>query len=192
MLYIRNMRNILHSLAIVSAIAIFWTSPAQARQDDPRLTVLFTELSGTESYNRGKGIEQDIWGIWLESGSDTVDLLMVQGMNYMSRGALGKALTLFTSVIKIDPEYAEGWNKRATVLFLMGEYSASVEDIGRTLELEPRHFGALAGLGQIYDRLESNNSAMSAFEKAVTINPHMSMVKKRLKQLQKEINDKKI
>lgn len=192
MYYIKCMKYIVRYLAIITLITTFWAGPAAARQDDPRLNDLFTELSETENLQKGKVIEQSIWGIWLESGSDTVDFLMVQGMSYMGQGALGKALTIFTSIIKIDPEYSEGWNKRATVLFLMGEFSASVEDIGRTLELEPRHFGALAGLGQIYDRLDSSNGARSAFEKAVKINPHMATVKERLKQLQKEIDDKKI
>jgi tetratricopeptide (TPR) repeat protein len=182
--------SLFHWIIVVSCL--LWAGTAMARQDDPRLDELFISLSETEDYRKGKSIESDIWNIWLESGSDTIDFLMVQGMSYMGQGALGKALTLFTSVIKIDPDYSEAWNKRATVLFLMGEYNASVEDIGRTLELEPRHFGALAGLGQIFDRQKSESGALSAFEKAVTLNPHMLSVKERVKQLQKQIDDKNI
>lgn len=178
-------------LALIAA-TFLWTSSANARQDDPRLEELFSSLSETNDYDEGKVIEQSIWSIWLTSGSDTVDFLMVQGMNYMSQGALTKSLTLFTSVTKIDPEFSEAWNKRATVLYLMGEFDASVEDIGRTLELEPRHFGALSGLGQIYDRQDIDAGAVSAFRKAVAINPHMPGVKTRMEQLLKELDDKKI
>jgi tetratricopeptide (TPR) repeat protein len=179
-------------LLAVFSVFLLWSSPTAARQDDPRLEELFSELSETENYEKGKMIERSIWTIWLTSGSDTIDFLMVQGMNYMSQGALAKSLTLFTSIIKIDPEFSEAWNKRATVLYLMGEFEASVEDIGRTLELEPRHFGALSGLGQIYDRQEIDAGAISAFEKAVALNPHMPGVVERMKQLQKERDDKKI
>ncbi|MEH6527988.1 MAG: hypothetical protein V7723_18115 [Sneathiella sp.] len=181
------------NLTVVFIVSIFLlSSPANARQDDPRLDELFSALSETDNYNEGKVIERSIWTIWLTSGSDTIDFLMAQGMNYMNQGALAKSLTLFTSIIKIDPEYSEAWNKRATVLFLMGEFDASVEDIGRTLELEPRHFGALSGLGQIFDRQDINRGAISAFQKAVNINPHMPGVKERMKQLKKEQDDKKI
>ncbi|MEH6545856.1 MAG: tetratricopeptide repeat protein [Sneathiella sp.] len=181
------------NLTLVLFVSIFLlSSPANARQDDPRLDELFSALSETDNYNEGKVIERSIWTIWLTSGSDTIDFLMAQGMNYMSQGALAKSLTLFTSIIKIDPEYSEAWNKRATVLFLMGEFDASVEDIGRTLELEPRHFGALSGLGQIFDRQDIDAGAISAYQKAVALNPHMPGVKERMKQLKKEQDDKKI
>lgn len=189
--YIWGMRTLLLRLAVLLT-CLGWSATASARQDDPRLDELFANLAATENYSEAKAIEKNIWSIWLESGSDTIDFLMVQGMQYMGQGAFGKALTLFTSVTKIDPEYSEAWNKRATVLFLIGEFDASIEDIGRTLELEPRHFGALAGLGQIYDRQEIDEGALSAFEKAVNINPHMRTVAERLKQLQKERDDKRI
>ena len=189
--YIRYMKLSNFILVLIAAIFL-WGSPANARQDDPRLEELFSALSETENFAEGKVIERSIWTIWLTSGSDTTDFLMAQGMNYMSQGAFAKSLTLFTSITKIDPGYSEAWNKRATVLFLMGEFDASVEDIERTLELEPRHFGALSGLGQIYDRQDINASAISAFQKAVSLNPHMPGVKERMKQLKKEQNDKKI
>jgi tetratricopeptide (TPR) repeat protein len=110
----------------------------------------------------------------------------------MSRGDFAKAITLFSTVIKIDPEFSEGWNKRATVFFLIGEYDSSLEDIGRTLELEPRHFGALSGLGQIFDIQESEAGALSAYEKAIEINPHLPSVKTRLEQLIIERDKKRI
>ncbi|MCC3305564.1 tetratricopeptide repeat protein [Sneathiella sp. HT1-7] len=171
---------------------LFWGNPAFARQDDPKLDDLFGQLSETKDIDKAKVIEGSIWKIWLTSGSDTVDFLMLQGISYMSQGQFAKAITLFSTVIKIDPEFSEGWNKRATVLFLIGEYDSSIEDIGRTLELEPRHFGALSGLGQIYDLKKSEEGALSAYEKAVAINPHLPSVKARLDQLIIERDKKRI
>ena len=177
---------------VLIAGLLFWGNPAFARQDDPKLDELFKQLAETENFEEAKVIEGSIWKIWLTSGSDTVDFLMLQGISYMSRGEFTKAISLFSTVIKIDPEFSEGWNKRATVLFLVGEYDSSIEDIGRTLELEPRHFGALSGLGQIYDIQESESGALSAYEKAVEINPHLPSVKARLDQLIIERDKKRI
>ena len=189
--YIQNMAKRLLKYLLIAGL-LFWGNPAFARQDDPKLDKLFEQLAETEDFEEAKVIEGSIWKIWLTSGSDTVDFLMLQGISYMSRGEFAKALSIFTTVIKVDPEFSEGWNKRATVLFLVGEYDSSIEDIGRTLELEPRHFGALSGLGQIYDIRDSEAGALSAYEKAVDINPHMKGVKARLEQLQIERDKKNI
>ncbi|MCF8468846.1 MAG: tetratricopeptide repeat protein [Sneathiella sp.] len=171
---------------------LFWGGAAFARQDDPQLDELFDALVTVQDDGEAQVIQSSIWKIWLTSGSDTVDYLMLQGMNYMSQGQFDKAIALFSTVIKIDPEFSEGWNKRATVLFLVGEFDSSIEDIGRTLELEPRHFGALAGLGQIYELQKSNDNAISAYEKAIAVNPHLSGVKAHIQQLQIERDKKKI
>ncbi len=89
----------------------------------------------------------------------------------------------FSDVVDLTPELAEGWNKRATVLYLIGDYDGSVRDIQKTLALEPRHWGALSGLGLINMRLERVDQAIKAFEQAVTINPHLLGTKVRIKQL---------
>lgn len=189
--YIAYMVRRIFGILVVAGL-IVWGNPSLARQDDPKLDELFTQLAETEDFQKAKVIEGSIWKIWLTSGSDTVDFLMLQGMSYMSRGEFAKAISLFSTVIKIDPEFSEGWNKRATVLFLIGEYDSSIEDIGRTLELEPRHFGALSGLGQIYDIKKSEEGALSAYEKAMEINPHMPGVKARMEQLIVERDKKRI
>ncbi|WP_334127741.1 tetratricopeptide repeat protein [Sneathiella sp.] len=167
-------------------------SAAHARQDDPRLDELFSQLAKAESAEEAKLLEQEIWRIWLTSGSDTVDFLMVQGMSYMEHGDLARALTLFSTVVRIDPGYSEGWNKRATLLFFIGEYDSSMEDIARVLELEPRHFGALSGLGRIFELREREAGALSAYEKALALHPHMQGVKARVDQLILERNKKRI
>ena len=183
-------RRILSIIVMMSLLA--WSTPSFARQDNPALEELFDQLATTDNVDAAKAIEGSIWKIWLSSGSDTVDFLMLQGISYMSRGEFSKAISLFSTVIKVDPEFSEGWNKRATVLFLIGEFDGSIEDIGRTLELEPRHFGALSGLGQIYDIQKSEEGALSAYEKAVDLNPHMPGVRARLEQLIIERDKKRI
>lgn len=191
--YIVYMRYYIFSWLILLPALLFGpASTAQARQDDARLGGLFSILETAETYEAGKSAEGDIWRIWLETGSDTTDYLLVLGMQFMQRGRFDDALRTFTSVTEMDPDFAEGWNKRATVLFLMGEYEYSIVDIYRTLSLEPRHFGALAGLGQIFERQEKLENAVTAFERAARINPHMRSVHARIELLKKRLKDKNI
>lgn len=163
-----------------------------ARQDDQRLEPLFENLLETKDSLDAKVIEQSIWEIWLSSGSDTVDLLMFQAVQQMTAGGFKQAAFLFTAIIEMDPQYAEAWNKRATVRFLLGDLKGSLDDVGKTLELEQRHFGALAGLGHIYERLEKPDKAVLAFEKALELNPHMIVISKRIQYLRVKLEGQKI
>ena len=92
-------------------------------------------------------IEQRIWAIWARSGNKAVDLLMAEGIARLNGGENDAALELFDRVVRLAPSFAEGWNKRATTLYTMGQFEKSVQDIDKVLALEPRHFGALSGLG---------------------------------------------
>lgn len=179
-------------LTLLPFVIFSFSSVAQARQDDARLTALFETLETADTLEAGLSAERDIWRIWLQTGSDTTDYLILAGIQMMQQGRFDDALRAFTSVTEMDPEFAEGWNKRATVLFLMGELEFSIVDIYRTLSLEPRHFGALAGLGQIFERQEKLEHAINAFERAARINPHMPGVNQRLEQLKKQLRDQNI
>ncbi|MFB9356181.1 tetratricopeptide repeat protein [Sneathiella chinensis] len=165
---------------------------ANARQDDNRLDPLFEKLTNATSVSEGKDIERAIWEIWLVSGNDAVDSLMTQGIMYLSLGQLPQALFFFTAITEMDPGFAEAWNKRAMVLFIMGDLNGSLKDVGRTLELEPRHFGAMAGLGQIMESKRAYKKALAAFEQAIRVNPHMTEVQKRVRRLRLEYGDRKI
>ncbi len=131
-------------LAALSASAAF------SRQDDERLNELFVQLQSTADGTAAVTIQGMIWQLWTQSGSDTVDLLMTRTGRAMSQGDYRAALQHVDAVIELDPDFAEGWNRRATIYYLLGEFTASVVDIERPLVLEPRHFGALSGLGMIY------------------------------------------
>ncbi|HUN47577.1 MAG TPA: tetratricopeptide repeat protein [Stellaceae bacterium] len=175
-------------LAVLLLAAV--TAPAFARQDDPRLRDLFGDLQSARTSTESRLVEQKIWRIWSEDGNAQVDALMELGANAMQAGDLDAALDAFNRVVALDDSFAEGFNKRATVEFMRGDYDASVADIERTLKLEPRHFGALSGLGQIYLVLDKKEAALKAFEAALKVNPHLNGASDMVEKLKKELSGK--
>ncbi|MGD9536572.1 MAG: tetratricopeptide repeat protein [Alphaproteobacteria bacterium] len=165
------MRAALCVLAL--SLAVVTAAPAAADQNDPRLEALFMALQSASDPGEIGAAEQAIWGIWMESGDGDIDRLLHQGSVHMSLRSYGAALGYFNEVIERRPDFAEGWNKRATVYYLMGEYAKSIADCEKVLALEPRHFGALSGLGLIYAQLEDDARALQAFEQALRVNPHL-------------------
>ncbi len=149
-------------------------APAAADQTDPRLEDLFDRLQAAPNVASARGIEVIIWNLWTTHPDDAVNTLMEQGIGEMSRRDYPAALGTFEEVIEQAPEFAEGWNKRATVHWLMGNFEGSLVDIDRTLALEPRHFGALSGQGLVYSELEDWEHALAAFEAALEVNPQMT------------------
>ncbi len=172
------------ALIVGCALAI---APAVARQDDARLKDLFAELKGATSSLEARVIEAKVWRIWTENGDPRIDALMDRGMNAMSIDDTDTALAAFNEVVKRDDSFAEGFNKRATVEFMRHDFAASVADIERTLALEPRHFGALAGLGQVYLAMNKKAAALKAFEAALAIDPRLENVGKTVKELKQEL-----
>lgn len=184
------MRIRLRHPLLLSAIAIFALSGAvNADQRDPRLPDLFKQLKSTEDAEKGDRIGRRIAQIWEESGNAGVDEVMEQGEQFMDQGNLHLALGSFTAVTRLEPGFAEAWNKRAAVLYRMGEFDSATKSVEKALALEPRHFLALAGLGVIYLRTGKIEKALRAFEVALQINPHLAVtrevaerIKKRLRQ----------
>jgi tetratricopeptide (TPR) repeat protein len=181
-------------LAVLTAILILVSGAgvASADQKDPRLDQLFGQLQVVGTRQEAHLVEQLIWAVWLESDSDTVNLLVERGLRAMSDGDLETALGVFDNVVDIAPDYAEGWNKRATVYFLMGRYRESIADVEKTLALEPRHFGALSGLGMIHGQLQDPAGALDAFERALAVNPHLPQAKALVPQLKKKVRGERI
>ena len=124
---------------------LFLSASAFADQNDVRLAELFRSLKSTESVSIASVFESKIWHIWMEHYDSEVESAMFQGVEAMKLQQFEQAFAHFSLLIKLAPDYAEGWNKRATVLYLMGRFKESEADVMRTLKLEPRHFGALSG-----------------------------------------------
>jgi len=146
---------------------------ALSDQKDERLDGLFAQLHATADAQLAQGITRQIWEIWYQTDDVRGREIFVRGEQHMQEGRFDQALTAFDELVKLTPGFAEAWNRRATLLYLMGEHSASIDDIKHTLVLEPRHFGALSGLGLIYLHSEQWDAAISAFRKALEVNPHL-------------------
>jgi tetratricopeptide (TPR) repeat protein len=190
------MRRLFVALALAGCVLPGLTGgPApRADQDDPRLNTLFAKLktadpSEKDTVNR---ITAEIWSIWRESGSPGLDMKMSEGRRFMEQGILHSALGNFDFIVKVQPDFAEGWHKRATVHYLMGNFPASVQDIEKTVALEPRHFGAYAGLGLIYLKMGEEKAALKALERAVEINPHLSGTRHEVEHLRRKLNGRRL
>lgn len=149
-----------------------------AGQDDPRLDDLFAELQALDKRrdDRADTLQGRIWRIWYEHERPEITEIMGAGLGALADERHREAVDAFTRVVELDPEYAEGWNRRATTYYQMGRFRDSLNDIERVLELEPRHFGAWAGRGLCLRELGRNEAAIESFERALEINPHLDHV----------------
>ena len=170
----------------------FWCFATSADQTDPRLDELFQKLQQADQDEQGQIITQEIWKVWYESPDKEAKSLFERGVSLTDQADFRSALVTFTILTEMRPEFAEAWNRRATLLYLLGEYSASIKDIKRTLELEPRHFGAISGLGQIYMRQYKLQEARAAFEEALKINPHLPGARMNIIQINKLLSKNSI
>jgi tetratricopeptide (TPR) repeat protein len=161
--------------------------PAAATIPERSLDGLFDQLVKDTGTPSGKLVEAEILKRFHQSGSDTVDLLLSWSVEAMEEKEYPLALDLLDQVVMLAPGFAEGWNKRATVHFMNDDFGSSLADLRQTLAIEPRHFGALSGLGMIYSAMERKEEAIRAFRKALEINPQMERVKESLERLEKEV-----
>ncbi len=181
------MRPRLRVIAALLVLGLLAPAGALADQNDPRLERLFTRLHATTSRAEARSIEQEIWRVWHRAADPAVNRLMAEGVRAMARRDLAQALARFDRLVAQAPDFAEAWNRRATVHYMMGDYRASVADIQRTLTLEPRHFGALSGLGLIYDGIERPGAALRSYEAALEINPHLEGTRERIEELRRKV-----
>jgi tetratricopeptide (TPR) repeat protein len=131
-----------------------------------------------------------LWEIWSRSGDAEVDALFAQGVKQMQAVELPAALQTFTAVVQRQPAFAEGWNKRATVYFLMDEFDKSLADCDEVLSRNPKHFGALSGAGQIHLKLDQPQKALDFLQRALEINPNLSGLERLLPMLEQQVRDK--
>ena len=150
------------------------------------LDALFAELSDPENDN-WEDAQSQIYAAWSRSGSASMDLLARRADTAMESQDFETALSFLDDLVRLAPGYAEGWNKRATIYFLRDEYGRSLRDIARVLALEPRHFGAYAGLGIILDRLGDKKGALEAYRRAISIHPNLPGAADGVRKLTREV-----
>ncbi len=172
----------------LAALLIFAAAPAGASQD-ARLDPLFEKLKAAADAREAQIYENAIWRVWLEPEDGAINSLMRLGLDAQNRGDMFGAFAVYDAITGLKPDYAEGWNRRATVLFLLDRLEESRKDAEKTLELEPRHFGALSGLGLIAMRQNQPDKALEVLEKALALNPHMTNVRGHVEQLRKKARD---
>ncbi len=165
---------------------------ARADQSDVRLDILFQKLQSVSDPEDAGALQQEIWRIWFEHDDPAVVLLMQQGQGAMGRRDYASALRSFNQVVVLQPDFAEGWNARATLYYLTGRYQDSLADIEQTLAREPRHFGALSGRGLVYVALEEWDLALESFEAALTVNPHMPGAKQNAEAIRRDLKERDI
>ena len=189
------------SLSLIPAQAAFGQdgvtiAPAAPKLEKPepvltkaqKLDALFLDLKKAESQAVAEGVANRIWEAWNNSGSDSINLLMKWSQDAMDGQKFPVALDFLDQVVVLKPDFAEGWNRRATLHFMMNNYAKSMADIDKTLQLEPRHFGALAGMGHIFLVLEKKELALRAYERALDVYPMMRAVQKQVGDIADELS----
>lgn len=156
-----------------------------ADETESKLDQLYAELSETDDPATRERVTRKIRALWMNSGSDTVDVLMSRSSKAIQADNHALALDLLDVVVVLKPSFAEGWNRRATVHYMREEFGRSLVDIERTLALEPRHWGALSGLAIIQRRLGFETDALATFKKALEIHPGLENAAEAVKTLEK-------
>jgi tetratricopeptide (TPR) repeat protein len=186
MRYVSVMKaRILFHNPVVAALLLLLTCLALpgARAED--LDSLFAQLQEADATEAAR-LEREIWNEWSKSGSPAMDLLLQRGKEAMAAGDTAAAIEHLTALTDHAPDFAEGWNARATAYFMAGDFGPSVNDIARTLTLNPRHFGALSGLGMIFEQLDQPEKALEAYRAALAIHPHLQGVIESVERLEAE------
>ena len=175
-----------------------WTDAPEKLPRVPRgdrtknLDFLFEALKVAPDADSAKLVEGRIWALWLASGSDTTDLLMSRVKTAMDNKDNTLAIKLLDAVVALKPNYVEGWNRRATLYFAEKDYGAALADIRQVLAREPRHFGALSGLGVIMQEFGEEKFALEAFRRALAVNPNLQKIPEYVKTLTEKVEGRDI
>ena len=181
-IFLMKAQKWLHNVILAAALPFLFIW-SQADAQTVVLDELFAKLA-TADEQQAQRIEQDIWREWSKSGSPAMDLLLERGREAMAVGDNTAAIEHLTALIDHAPDFAEGWNARATAYFQAGELGPAISDIGHVLTLNPRHFGALAGLGMIFEQLEKPEKALEVYKAALAIHPRLAGVLESVKRLE--------
>ena len=167
------------ALTIVLAVA-----PSLGTAQSAELDQLFVQLADPDNQD-WQQVENQIWTLWSLSGSAAMDLLLARGREAMGSGDMDAAIEHFTALTDHAPDFAEGWNARATAYYHAGMFGPSIQDIQSTLALNPRHFGALSGLGMILAQLDMTQEALDAYRAALEIHPQKDSIRTTVERLEK-------
>jgi len=175
---------------IIIIFSVFFTFPVTANEQQKQLERLFNDLK-VDNVSLANVVEQKIWKVWsTHPNSKDLTMMLTLGSDFVNNKELEKAIEIFSNVIDLDPSWAEAWNKRATVYYMIGEFEKSQADINKVLELESRHFGALAGQGLVNIELKNYEKAIKSYQQAQEIYPSMQspniMIEKIKKLIKKQ------
>ena len=168
---------------VAAFLLLLMTCAMTLAQDSEKLDDLFRRLQAAGAGEAGR-IETEIWIEWSKSGSPALDLLLQRGRDALEIGDSAAAIAHFTALIDHDPDFAEGWNARATAFFQAGDYGPAVADIAQVLQRNPRHFGALSGLGTILEESGNPARALEVYKAALAIHPHLAGVAEAIARLE--------
>lgn len=190
LILISTMRELLRTIITTSFLMgqVGLSSAVLADDKTPILDGLFLSLQQVQDAGDAARITSEIWTRWsIHPSDETITARLNRGVTMMNQGDFVHAEALFTDIIEKDPLFAEAWNKRATLYYIQGKSNASRRDIAQTLLLEPRHFGALSGLGLIELSAGNYEAALRAYEQALTVNPHMGQAAEMIKTLEEKL-----
>jgi len=179
-------------VAGIFAIFLMLPGAVMADQSDPRLDDLFGQLKAVPTPEAADPIMREIWRTWHQTDDVNGQRDLQYGIDAMNAGQFPVAIAVFTKLVERQPSFSEAWNKRATAYFVIGRYEESIADCLRVLDLEPRHFGALSGLGMIYTALDQPKVALAWYTRALEINPHLTGAKQAIERLQTAIDGRAI
>jgi len=181
------LRDLTSSDVEARRLATAWLGELATPDDLP---ALFRQLRDSDDLVRAL-TENSIWQTWSRSGDAKVDALFKVGVEQMNQGRTEAAIDTFTEIIRRKPDFAEGWNKRATIYFLVGDYDKSLADCDEVIKRNPQHWGALSGYGQIYLHLDKPEQALAYFERAVAVNPNLQQIEYLIEELKQALIEKR-
>ena len=205
------MRARIPSLVVAATVAVALSAPVSAfaqagswmeppsdssrpkRNDRTHnLEFLFGALKVAPDEDSAKAISNRIWGVWLRSGGDTTNLLISRVRSAIESKDLDLAIQLLDGVVEFKPEFVEGWNQRATVYYMKKDYTRALADLAQVLKREPRHFGALFGVGVIMQEFGDDKRALEVYRRALNLDPHMKRVPDLVKTLSEKVEGRDI
>jgi tetratricopeptide (TPR) repeat protein len=169
-------------------VFLFIVFPVKSDQSDARLPNLFQELYNSTNDSQINQITRKIWNIWHETNDIKIEADFYRGMESMRTRDFIMSIAFFTRVIEKKPNFAEAWNKRATAYYMMGDFDKSMYDINETLKLEPRHFGAMDGMGLIFMHLQQYKKAIKIYEQMLEIFPNNQVTKDKKKLMEQYLS----